>query len=174
MDRRTASATRRRVLRTGALLAAASVAGCAGGGGDSGGGGDGNGGSNGDGDGDGTDGGSADTSYDGWLSDVPNYDGAPTDRTGTDTVTVAVGAGNGLFFDPPAVRVSPGTTVVWEWTGQGGQHNVKEQSGAFESDLASTEGHTYERTFEESGVVKYLCVPHEAVGMKGVVDVVDG
>jgi halocyanin-like protein len=166
MNRRTASATRRRILRTGALLAAASVAGCAGGGGDSDGGG-----SEGDGDGDG---GSADTSYDGWLSDVPNYEGAPADRTGNDTVTVAVGAGNGLFFAPAAVRVSPGTTVVWEWTGQGGQHNVRERNGAFESDLASTEGHTYERTFEEPGVVKYLCVPHEAVGMKGVVDVVDG
>ncbi|WP_380678090.1 halocyanin domain-containing protein [Salinigranum sp. GCM10025319] len=174
----TESPTRRRFLRGGTLLVVTGLTGCAGGGGGGGsGGGDGSGGSGSESDGDGDDSGggsSADTPYDDWLSDAPNYDGTPVDRTGDDTVTVAVGAGNGLFFDPPAVRVSPGTTVVWEWTGRGGQHNVRERNGAFESELASTEGHTYERTFEESGVVEYFCVPHEAVGMKGVVDVVDG
>ncbi|WP_318569853.1 halocyanin domain-containing protein [Salinigranum marinum] len=168
MNERTESATRRRVLRTGAALGIAVVAGCSGGG-ESGGGTDGS-----DGDGNAGGGDSSTAAYDDWLSDVPNYDGSVADRTGDDSVTVAVGAGNGLFFDPPAVRVTTGTTVVWEWTGQGGQHNVAEERRAFESELATTAGTTFERTFDEPGVVRYLCVPHQAVGMKGVVDVVDG
>jgi halocyanin-like protein len=171
------SVTRRRALHLGTLAGLASLAGCAGSGGGNDtpagtptGSSDGSGGGGGsDSDGDGSD-----TSYDGWLSDVSNYDGSPADRTGQDTVDVAVGSGNGLLYDPPAVRISPGTTVVWEWTGNGGQHNVKEESGAFESKLFSTEGSTFEWTFEERGVFPYLCVPHQAVGMKGVVDVVDG
>jgi halocyanin-like protein len=181
MNERTESATRRRVLRTGAALGIAAVAGCSGGGG-GGAGGDGTDGSDSDADADADGGGSgggaggdsSTAAYDEWLSNVPNYDGSVADRTGDDSVAVAVGAGNGLFFDPPAVRVTTGTTVVWEWTGQGGQHNVAEESRAFESELATTEGTTYERTFDEPGVVRYLCVPHQAVGMKGVVDVVDG
>lgn len=166
--------TRRRALRFGALVGVASLAGCGG----SGGGSDTPAGTpTGSGDG-GTDGGTDDppseSAYDGWLSDVSNYDGTPADRTDSDTVTVAVGAVNGLRFEPSAVRVSPGTTVVWEWTGQGGQHNVQEDGGAYESELATVEGTTFEHTFEESGVSRYLCLPHQAVGMKGVVEVVDG
>jgi halocyanin-like protein len=167
MTERTVSATRRRFLRVGALAGVASVAGCSGGGG--------SGGSESDESGGGGDGGSGDSSaYGGWLDDAPNYDGTAADRTGQETVTVTVGAGNGLIYEPVAVDVSPGTTVVWEWTGRGGQHNVKEASGSFESELASAEGTTYERTFDAPGVVRYYCVPHQAVGMKGVVDVLEG
>jgi halocyanin-like protein len=178
-----ASPTRRQVLGAGALLGIGALAGCSGGGGDGGGDGDGGrdddtgGTENGNGNENGNDndgGGGSDESYEAWLEGVPNYDGSVADRTGEDTVTVVVGAGNGLLFEPPAVRVSLGTTVVWEWTGGGGQHNVKATDGSFESELASAEGTTFERTFEESGVLRYLCVPHEAVGMKGVVEVVDG
>lgn len=166
MAKRPTVATRRHVLRTGALVCAVGVAGCSGGGGS----GDDN---DGDGDsGDGASGGSGDATYGEWLDGAQGYDGSTVDRTGQETVTVSVGAGNGLAFEPAAVAVSPGTTVVWEWTGQGGQHNVREEEGAFESELASTEGTTYERTFDEPGVTRYYCLPHEAVGMKGVVDVV--
>jgi halocyanin-like protein len=167
----TEATTRRRFLQTGALVGLAGLAGCAGGGSS---GGSTDGGSDAEGGGGDGDGGTTDASYDAWLDDVSNYDGTPADRTGEETITVVVGAGNGLLFDPPAVRVSPGTTVVWEWTGRGGQHNVRAEDGAFESELFSTEGSTFEWTFEEPGVVRYLCVPHQAVGMKGVVDVVDG
>jgi halocyanin-like protein len=114
----------------------------------------------------------AQSDYDGWLSDVSNYDGTTVDRTGQDEVTVRVGtqANGGAFgFGPPAVRVSPGTTVVWQWTGEGNQHNVVDEAGAFESDLASEAGYTFEHTFESEGTFKYYCQPHETVGMKGVV-----
>jgi halocyanin-like protein len=174
MTERTVSATRRRFLRVGALAGVASVAGCSGGGG-SGGSENAENDESDENDESGGGGGSGDSSaYEAWLDDAPNYDGTAADRTGQETVTVTVGAGNGLVYEPAAVEVSPGTTVVWEWTGRGGQHNVREESGAFESELASTEGTTYERTFDAPGVVRYYCVPHQAVGMKGVVDVVEG
>jgi halocyanin-like protein len=67
------------------------------------------------------------------------------------------------------VAVSSGTTVVWEWTGQGGGHNVSADSGDFESETVEEEGHTFEYTFEETGTQEYVCTPHQAVGMKGAV-----
>lgn len=106
-----------------------------------------------------------------YLSDVGNYSGV-TDETGADSVTVTVGAqGNGgnFAFDPPAVRVSTGTTVTWEWNGKGGSHNVVAEDGTFESELTSEEGHTFSHTFEEAGAYTYACVPHKTVGMKGAV-----
>ncbi len=106
--------------------------------------------------------------YGDWFDDVDNYEGT-VDMTGQDEVEVANGAGDGLRFDPAAVAVSPGTTVVWEWTGEGGQHNVAAADGSFESDTVSEQGFTFEHTFEEEGVFEYICTPHEAVGMKGAV-----
>jgi halocyanin-like protein len=111
--------------------------------------------------------------FDGWMSDVGNYDGTVTDRTGQDSVTIEVGAqgnGGGFAFAPPAVRIDPGTTVTFEWTGEGGQHNVVAEEGAdFESELTAEAGFTFEHTFESEGTVKYYCSPHRALGMKGVV-----
>ena len=109
--------------------------------------------------------------YGDWFSNVDNYDGETVDRGGQDGVTIAAGAqgnGGGFAFDPPAVRISPGTTVVWEWTGEGGQHNVVAQEGDdFESELVEEAGYTFEQTFEEPGVITYYCNPHRALGMKG-------
>ncbi|MFC4408027.1 halocyanin domain-containing protein [Haloarchaeobius iranensis] len=109
--------------------------------------------------------------FDGWLDNVGNYDGV-VDETGSDSVTVQVGsqANGGAFgFSPPAVRVDPGTEVVWEWTGDGGVHNVLAEGANWGSELVDQAGHTYSRTFEEPGVHKYFCEPHEGLGMKGVV-----
>ncbi|WP_331233046.1 halocyanin domain-containing protein [Natronorarus salvus] len=109
--------------------------------------------------------------YDGWLDDVPNYEGT-ADLRGEGEVTVEVGTGNdGLRFTPPAVLVDPGTDVVWEWTGQGGGHNVVEVDGAFESEQTADAGHTFTYTFSDPGVYRYLCTPHQAQAMKGVVAV---
>ncbi|WP_323676090.1 halocyanin domain-containing protein [Halorubellus sp. PRR65] len=109
--------------------------------------------------------------YDGWFENVGNFDGT-VDRTGESEVTVTVGAeGNdGAYaFGPAAVRVDPGTTVTWEWTGAGGSHNVVADDGGYESKMQGDEGATFERTFESEGVSKYYCGPHEPMGMKGAV-----
>ncbi|MFB6154700.1 MAG: halocyanin domain-containing protein [Haloferacaceae archaeon] len=115
--------------------------------------------------------------YGGWLDDVGNYDGTTVDKTGQEEVTINVGAeGNGgnFAFDPPAVQVDPGTKVTWEWTGNGGQHNVSAESGGdFESKLTATSGFTFSQTFEESGIVTYFCQPHRSLGMKGAIAVGD-
>jgi len=106
-----------------------------------------------------------------WFSNVDNYDSV-ADETGSDQVTVSVGAqGNGgaFAYDPPAIRISTGTTVVWEWTGQGAQHNVAAEGGAFESELNAEEGFTFEHTFSSSGTYRYACTPHRTLGMKGAV-----
>ncbi|WP_277556054.1 halocyanin domain-containing protein [Halobaculum limi] len=116
------------------------------------------------------------TDFDGWFDGVANYDGV-VDRTGQSEVTVEVGVENGdgpYGFGPAAVRVDPGTTVTWEWNGQGGSHNVVADDGSFQSELVSEAGHTFSQTFDSEGVYKYLCQPHEALGMKGAVVVGGG
>lgn len=118
----------------------------------------------------------AQPSFDGWMDDVDNYDGI-VDERGSDDISVVVGAegNNGNFaFEPPAVRIDPGTTIIWEWNGLGGAHNVNAMEGGdFESDLTEQEGFTFSHTFEETGIVKYQCDPHAGLGMKGVVIVGD-
>lgn len=165
------AATRRRLLAALGTTAAATLSGCTGGGGtgsggsdDSDDGGDTGGGGNGDGT----------SQYDGWLADANGYGGEVADRTDTDEVTVSVGAGDGLAYEPAAVRVSPGTTVTWEWSGMGSRHNVVDDAGGFESAYYAAEGETFSHEFAESGVAKYYCTPHENLGMVGVVEVVDG
>jgi len=120
--------------------------------------------------------------YGGWFSKSPggataNYDGTTVDKTGQDTVTVEVGAkGNGgtYAFSPPAVRVSPGTEVVFKWVSN--THNVvvrDQPPGANwtgESQIEN-EGYTYSHTFDTTGTYTYYCEPHLALGMKGAVAV---
>jgi halocyanin-like protein len=110
-----------------------------------------------------------------YLSETGNFDGTVADETGSGNVEVQVGAeGNdGNFaFAPPAVRIDAGTDINWTWTGEGGQHNVVHEDGAFESDLIEEGGNDFQHTFEEPGVYLYFCNPHGSLGMKGAVIVV--
>lgn len=114
--------------------------------------------------------------YDGFLDDANNFDGT-VDMTGEDRVTVEVGVGDiSLAFGPAAIHIDPGTTVVFEWSGEGGGHNVAEQESGerYESDRTDVAGTQYELTFESDGISKYVCVPHVANGMKGAVVVGSG
>jgi halocyanin-like protein len=108
-----------------------------------------------------------------WLADVGIWDGTIADETDAETTTVTVGAEDhrGAFaFSPPAVKISPGTTVAWEWTGEGGGHDVVFEDADIRTDDISVEpGVHFEHTFDESGVYRYVCRPHEGVGMKAAV-----
>ncbi|WP_410765352.1 halocyanin domain-containing protein [Haloferax sp. DFSO60] len=114
--------------------------------------------------------------FGGWLDGI---DGGYQDLRGQSEVTVQVGAeGNGgaLAFAPAGIWVDPGTTVTWEWTGEGGGHNVKPEEGPASLDSGAPvaeAGTTYEYTFEEAdaGITKYFCEPHKALGMHGAVAV---
>lgn len=108
-----------------------------------------------------------------WLADTDNYDSVE-DMTGTDSITVEVGAeGNSgsNAFAPPAVEISPGTTVTWKWVN--GYHNVIATDGQFESGEPEQNA-TFEHTFETSGTALYYCEPHKSMGMKGAVVVTGG
>jgi len=111
----------------------------------------------------------------GWLSGV---EGGYEDVRGESEVVVEVGAqGNGgsFAFSPAGIWVDPGTTVVWEWTGEGGGHNVVAQDGpaGLDSDTYNEAGDHYQYTFEEAdaGITNYLCEPHRDLNMYGAVAV---
>ncbi|WP_224333362.1 halocyanin domain-containing protein [Haloprofundus halobius] len=109
--------------------------------------------------------------YDGWFDNADAYRGT-YDLRGRHAVTVTVGAKDSLgyfSFDPAAIAVSPGTTVTWEWSGEGGAHNVVALEGAFRAPLTDRAGTTFARTFDETGVYPYYCTPHRGMGMKGAV-----
>lgn len=155
---------------TGAVIAAGALAGCSGNGDGNGNGNGGNGNGNGNG---------GDDSLEGRLDSfleggsTNNYDGDITDEHGQSEVVVEVGAGdNGFAFNPAALAVDVGTTVVWEWTGAGGGHNVSSEGESdfdFESERTDEEGFTFEQTFDEEGLAAYVCTPHRAQGMYGAV-----
>jgi halocyanin-like protein len=171
---------RRYVAGTGAALTIGALAGCSGGG-DGGDGGDGSDGGDSDG-GNSGGGGAADddvpSEIDEYLSDARMYEGTIADYTGQDEVTVSVGAGDvGFGFDPAAIRIDSGTTVVWEWTGEGGAHNVASvdaSASEFNSgDAVAEEGSTFEQSFDNAGIQLYHCTPHQANGMLGAIEVVE-
>lgn len=111
-------------------------------------------------------------SVDEWLSGTDNYESV-TDVTGEGTVTVEVGpSGNKYVFEPAAIRISPGTTVTWTWSGNG-YHNVVASGGEFDSGSPEQEA-TFRHTFESAGTTLYYCKPHESMGMKGAVVVANG
>jgi halocyanin-like protein len=124
--------------------------------------------------------------YGGWFTgdakggDVGNYDGTTVDQTGQDEVTVEVGvdANGGTFgYGPAAVRVSPGTTVNFEWVSN--THNIVVEDQPEGADWSgdeeiNNEGYSYSHTFETEGIYKYYCQPHLSLGMKAAVVVGGG
>jgi halocyanin-like protein len=114
------------------------------------------------------------------FSELEGIDGGIEDLRGESAVTVAVGAsGNGgsIAFSPAGIWIDPGTTVTWEWTGDGGAHNVATTDGpaSLESEQTDEAGFTYEFEFteEHAGITNYECVPHASLGMLGAVAVGD-
>ncbi len=103
-----------------------------------------------------------------WLGQTRGFDQVE-DHTGESEVVIDVGAGTGLSYAPAVVRVDPGTTVRWRWTGQGGLHDVAFTNADVSTSLRSEQGDTFTHTFAEPGEYRYKCTPHAAVGMKGVV-----
>ena len=105
-----------------------------------------------------------------WPSGAEGNLGTYEDARGQDEVTVMVGADDdGLAYDPTLLWVDPGTTITWEWTGQGGGHNVETVEGPaeLESEVVDEEGftYTYETSEDDEGITHYHCAPHDGVGM---------
>jgi halocyanin-like protein len=110
---------------------------------------------------------------DDWVQATSNFDGSIADKTGSEAATITVGAeGNaGNFaFDPPVMKISKGTTVSWEWTGNGGGHNVVFEDHDIESgDVLPDPVVHFEHTFETAGTYRYACEPHHSLGMRGAI-----
>ncbi|SEH68095.1 halocyanin domain-containing protein [Halopenitus malekzadehii] len=108
-----------------------------------------------------------------WLAGTNEYDGTITDQTNEDLIEITTGAkGNdGHFaFDPHALKVSAGTTVRWSWTGRGGAHNITFEDADLGSETIHAEsGVHFEETFTETGVFRYACQPHRAIGQRGAI-----
>jgi plastocyanin len=105
---------------------------------------------------------------------------------------------DGLVFDPDSLTIAPGDTVVFENVGGVG-HSVTAYedsipegatywaSGGFDSEDAARSaysatggiedsgnvagGESWSHTFETEGVHEYFCIPHEAAGMVGEIEV---
>ncbi|WP_327051420.1 DUF5059 domain-containing protein [Halomicrococcus gelatinilyticus] len=96
-----------------------------------------------------------------------------------------------VSFEPAELTVKQGDTVAWKHAG-GEAHSVTAYeaeipeaatyfaSGGFDSEEAAREGweagkgavqsgQSYVHTFETEGTFEYVCVPHEAAGMKGTI-----
>lgn len=122
-------------------------------------------------------GGTAAAQYDGYLDDEGTWGGQTGDARGVEDVRVMVGTpGNGgnFAYDPVVILVEEGQTVTWEWTGEGGVHNVRHDDPdvddpAFESELIGDAGQTFEHTFDEEGAYPYVCDPHAGQNMRGIV-----
>jgi len=108
-------------------------------------------------------------------NDANGYEGEMVDATGEDALPVDVGSGDlGLGFSPVAVAIDAGTTVTFEWTGEGGGHNVvAAEESDIDIDVEEAEiaeaGHTVEHTFDEPGNYLYICEPHIAQGKVGAI-----
>lgn len=109
-----------------------------------------------------------------FVTEANEYSSGETeDLRGQEEATVQVGAGSGLAFSPPAIWIDAGTNVIWEWTGEGGSHNVSGQEGEeYTSETVGEAGFTFEHTFETEGQINtYQCDPHAGQGMHGGVAV---
>lgn len=100
--------------------------------------------------------------YRGWLDGVSNYDGTVEQRAHTEVpIRVGVRGDTGYYkYGPPALTVSPGTTITWAGTGRGGGHNVRETEDHFTSgNQVNDPGHTYQFVFDQPGIYKHYCEP---------------
>lgn len=93
--------------------------------------------------------------------------------------------GDKNYFDPAFIRVKPGEKV--RWVNEGGVHatasysldnqkgrGIPEGAAGWNSGLLTDVGATFEVTFTQAGTYAYFCLPHESLGMVGVVVVGDG
>ena len=74
-------------------------------------------------------------------------------------------------FQPPALEVAVGATVVWENIDGDDDHTVTAEDGAFNSGVVPA-GTAFEHTFEAAGTFLYFCAIHPE--MVGTVTVVGG
>ena len=82
--------------------------------------------------------------------------------------------GQSNFFDPPVLQIQPGDTVVFEPTQKG--HNSASKKGMLPEGVEPWNGKIskpIEITYNIEGTYGYVCSPHAALGMVGLILVGD-
>jgi len=120
-----------------------------------------------------------------------DFEGGPNVVEGVPDDADHVVSMQAVAYEPAELTVSVGDKVAWEWAA-GEPHSVtayEEEipdgatywaSGGFDSEEAArtgweegrgyiAEGQSYVHTFETAGEHAYVCIPHEAAGMEGVI-----
>jgi plastocyanin len=116
------------------------------------------------------------------------YCGSTTTTTATNTttttapLTVTVGPGGQLVFDPPTLMIKVGDTVHWVWA-TSGHSVVSGTNGTADNQFCSPSNTgcanpplslmnaTYEHTFTTAGTFPYYCSVHSSLGMTGTITV---
>lgn len=81
---------------------------------------------------------------------------------------------NNLRFNPESITINEGDSVNFLWSGELLPHNSVEENGVFDSGDAERDvDYTYTFDFDQAGVYDFFCEPHQSVGMKGVITVLD-
>ena len=87
------------------------------------------------------------------------------------TITVD---GTNLRFYPQSITINEGDSVRFLWGGELLPHNSVEENGVFNSGEPEREvDYLYTFDFNQSGEYNFFCEPHQAVGMDGVITVLD-
>ena len=79
--------------------------------------------------------------------------------------------GNKMVFSQEVVKIKVGDTITWLPTTKG--HNVEMISSPNKMKFKSKNGKEAKITFDTPGIYYYLCTPHKAMGMIGLVVVGD-
>jgi plastocyanin len=92
-----------------------------------------------------------------------------------DTVTVKMGADNGMLaFQPANVTIKAGDTVKWV-NNKLPPHNIVFEDKALASkshdQMMFSPGEAYELSFDTPGTYSYYCAPHRGAGMVGKITV---
>jgi len=87
------------------------------------------------------------------------------------TITVD---GTNLRFYPDSITINEGDSVKFMWGGEILPHNSVEENEVFDSGEPEREvDYSYTFGFDQAGSYNYFCEPHQAVGMDGVITVLD-
>jgi plastocyanin len=112
--------------------------------------------------------------------DEPEDGSAQVSREATGRT--AVDMNDRLTFEPRKIEVSVGAKLTWTNAGKIAHTVTADRSKAADPSLVSipagtkewdsglvNEAESYSRTFEKPGTYRYICIPHEGVGMVGTV-----
>ena len=81
---------------------------------------------------------------------------------------------NNLRFNPESITINEGDSVNFLWSGELLPHNSVEENGVFDSgDAEQDVNYTYTFDFDQAGTYNFFCEPHQSVGMKGLITVLD-